>query len=587
MDDAGDWSAASSLMNDRPVLNDAGAAPVAEQPIVSQQSSTKRPRSPAAPPPPHHQPALKRNKKSSRDSTHSPDSTVVLATQLKNPTTRNQALQTLLQLSSNATVNYALDRDDNHNKAAGGAGMNDVLNALVEIVYTECLDYKTHVQNTQQYKQEKDKLVLSASQTWKTPPTRERAAWFQHVRAVFRQTPNHYHPKLLQTILIILRNFSFVSANIRVMRKHHDIWSILISCLYEEYSHERELEYGGMPTYNLALHALYTLLNMAQQPQLDVTGQLELCDSLFLDNAPLLQTLGMGGMQLARAFHPKDHVVDIPISSVMEIATLHLQQVWSLFSALAHVITNPTCPRLLLMMALDFLKECCNQVGSVVLSSYYHHPTDDDDANNNIPTMAAILRELPSEVIDKLIDCLWIPRLGPDALDYVNPVHTMVARVGFLKLRSGYDATVDTDLRDRALDVLVPWLSLDDAHLAPKLAFSHPGGGNQHKIQKPRFWNALVPILTTRVGRNDAPSLATQVLKYMASSSENQEGLLYIQEYILELASRDARIAQLAFTHLYRKESQVVLGGGGAEEVSDEEQEEKEEDNDEDGGTEM
>jgi hypothetical protein len=394
----------------------------------------------------------------------------------------------------------------------------------------------------------------------------------------------------LQTILIILRNFSFVSANILVMRKHDDIWSILISCLYEEYSHERELEYGGMPTYNLALHALYTLLNMAQQPQLDVTGQLQLCDSLFLDNAPLLQTLGMGGMQLARAFHPKEQhvVVDIPISSVMEIATLHLQQVWSLFSALAHVITNPTCPRLLLMLALDFLKECCNQVGSVVLSSDYHHPTDDDNNNNNnnnnnIPTMAAILRELPSEVIDKLVDCLWIPRLGPDALDYVNPVHTMVARVGFLKLKSGYDATVDADLRDRALDVLVPWLSLDEAHLAPKLGFSR-GDGDKTTLS---FWNALVPILTTRVGRNDAPSLAAQVLKYMASSSENQEGLLYIQEYILELASRDARIAQLAFTHLYRKESQVVLGGSGAEEVSDEEQQEKEVDNDEDGGSEM
>lgn len=173
MDNAGGWSA-PSLMNDRPVLNDAGAASVAEQPISSQQSSTKRPRSPAAPP---HQPALKRNKSNSPDST-------VLATQLKNPTTRNQALQTLLQLSSNATVNYALD----HDKAGGG--MNDVLNALVEIVYTECLDYKTHVQNTQQYKQDKDKLVLSASQTWKTPPTRERTAWFQHVQAKRQTTIN-------------------------------------------------------------------------------------------------------------------------------------------------------------------------------------------------------------------------------------------------------------------------------------------------------------------------------------------------------------------------------------------------------------
>jgi len=517
------WST-QGLLND-PFINPGGDVPQERQQYPPQQQQYQRPKRPRSTSP--AAPSSKRSKPS-----HNTSDSSVLAAQLKDPKTRNQALQTLLKYSNSPDLNYSL----------GETHGNDVLQALVDIIHKECLDYETHLKNAPS--KEHDMPVLSAEDTWKEPPTKERQAWIQHVQKQL-ETP-HFNPKLLQTILITLRNLSFVSANIRLMRNNDDIWSVLIGCLYEQHAEYSE-ESGGSVSYNLALHALFTLLNMAQQPQLDVTGQLKVCDALFLENSPLPQ-LGWGGMQLAKRFDFREDTVDIPSSMVLEISASHLIQIWSLFSALRHVLTNPTSPRSLLMVALDLLKECLDQVGGVVAI----------DAKEDIPSMASILRELPEDIIQKCMDCLWIPRLGPDALDYVNPLTNMVARVSALKLRMGYDANVDTDLRDRALDVLVPWLSLDERILAEKLGRTSDG-----RIQT-RLYDALVPILTTRVGRNDAPVLATQLLKYMASTSENEEGLLYIQDRMLELASRDARVAQLAFTHLYRKKENDG-GSDGAE----------------------
>lgn len=539
------WST-QGLLND-PVINPGGTSVPPQQQQQQRQPyqyppqagatttaqlapRTKRPRSasPAAP--------SKRNKAS-----HSsiPDS-ILLASQLKDPATRNEALKTLLKLSSSADVNYSL-AEVPHGTV--------LLQALIDVVHDECLDYKTHVDKT---KHLVEKPVFDASKTWTEPPTQERAAWIHHVQQHFQQ--GDYNTKLLQTILIILRNFSYVSSNVRLLRQEDFIWSILIACLYEpHHQHETHDEFSSLANHNLALHALSTLLNLSQQPQLDVSGQLQVCDALFLQDSPLPQ-LGWGGMQLAKRFNTKEDSIDAPPIMVKQIASSHLIQIWTLFSAIQHVITNPTTPRSLLMVALDFLKECLDQVGSVVSL----------DVKEEIPSMGAILKELPFPIMEKCVDCLWIPRLGPDALDYVNPLHTMVARVSALKLKMGYDATVDTDLRDRALDVLVPWLSLDEVELGTKLAFQQ----NRKDVQT-KLYDALVPILTTRVGRNDAPLLATQVLKYMASSKENEAGLLYIQERILELASRDARVAQLAFTHLYARDEQ---GDSGEEEQSEQEE---------------
>jgi hypothetical protein len=149
-------------------------------------------------------------------------------------------------------------------------------------------------------------------------------------------------------------------------------------------------------------------------------------------------------------------------------------------------------------------------------------------------------------MLKRLIDLLYVPRLGPDSLDYVDPVHNIVTRVTTLKLLVGYDATVDTDVRDRALDVLVPLLELDSPRMAARLGFDPVTGR-----VRTRLLDALVPILTTAAGRNEASMLASQLFRELSKAEENKQGLQYVQERLVELASRDARVSQLVWNHLY------------------------------------
>lgn len=491
------WTTAS-LLND-PVLNPPVTVhqPVQQPPVLTR----KRPRSTSP------NPSTKRAKLTK----HAPDAALIAA-QLKDPSRSTDALQTLLKLSSSHDLNYTL----------GDTAGDQVLHALVDICY-DCLDYEYN----DKAPRSQETAVFSAEGTWREPPTKERAAWARHAQKQLAQ-PEPKQANLLQTILVIFRNLSFVSSNVRLMRLNDHVWSILVACLYESHDEYTEDSSG---VNNLGLHALHTLLNMAQQPQLDVTGQLTVCDTLFLQDTSLYK-LGWGGMWLAKKFDAREDLVDVPTSMVLEIALGHLVQVWSLFSALRKVITDVQSPRSVLLVALDLLKELMDQVGGVVAV----------DAKEEIPSMSSIMKCLPQDVLERLVDFLWIPRLGPDALDYVNPLHNIVSRVSTLKLRMGYDATVDTELRDRALDVLVPWLALEEKMLSEKL------GGKQTA----RLYDAVVPILTTTVGRNDATALGAQLLKYMSSSSANEAGMMYIQDRIVELASRDTRVAQLAFTHLYK-----------------------------------
>ena len=104
----------------------------------------------------------------------------------------------------------------------------------------------------------------------------------------------------------------------------------------------------------------------------------------------------------------------------------------------------------------------------------------------------------------------------------------------------GYDNTVDTDLRDRSLDVLVPLLNLSDDLVGNMSRFS------------PRLYDALFPILTTQVGRNDAPMMANSLLKALSRHKNNRVGLMYAQERILSLGSKNARVAQVALGQLYQ-----------------------------------
>ena len=94
----------------------------------------------------------------------------------------------------------------------------------------------------------------------------------------------------------------------------------------------------------------------------------------------------------------------------------------------------------------------------------------------------------------------------------------------------------------------MPLLELNSPALARRLGNDIGNGRNRTKN---RLYDALLPILTTQVGRNEAPLLATQLLRELAKSEENKMGFLYLQGRLVALASHDQRVAHLVFNHLY------------------------------------
>lgn len=416
---------------------------------------------------------------------------------------------------------------------------------------------------------------LSSKTTWLKPPTTYHQRWAQHAQEKMKDLSPEAS-QILNVILVILRNLSFVAANARCIAYSNSTLRILAACLYEDHNSDTGGEGDAVTSSssstacNLSLHALHTLVNIS--PYIDVTGQALLCDKLFLESSMLktllqqddvmsLSQLGWSGLGLAKRFDVREGL-DVPLEFRWQLTQCYLTHVHSIFSALRHVFTAPKSPRPVVMMAMELLKEFLEHTGGVVLPP----PSSPEP---DLPSMGWILRELPDDMLQRLADCLWIPRLGPDALDYVNPLHNIVSRVSTLKLLMGYDATVDTELRDRSLDVLVSWVALSTRLLAGRLALR---GGV-------RLMDALLPALTTRVGRNEAPQLATTLVRYLGSAPEAERGLLYVQDRILEVASRDASVAHLVLTHLYvdpRDESSGSEQSGEEEEGSDGAEDDKE-----------
>jgi len=241
--------------------------------------------------------------------------------------------------------------------------------------------------------------------------------------------------------------------------------------------------------------------------------------------------------------------------------------VWSIFPALFQVLTNTLTPRSVLIMAVDLLQELVNQARIGVVGSA--HLDDDPD---EIPTLRVVLVKMPDPLISRLIDFLYVPRLGPDALEYNDPVKNIVTRVTAYKLLLGYDATVDTDIRDRTLDIMVPLLELDSPRIATRLGSRQQGGCSV----RTQMWDSLLPILTTNVGRNEAPHLATQVFKELTKAPQNRLGMIYVQERLLKLACKNERVAHTACHFL-----QLVPHHGEDNRDQDEEGQDKSEEEEE------
>jgi hypothetical protein len=490
---------------------------------------------------------------------------LTLAAQLQDPQQRVHAIHELLKISSSHEANYALD---------GDAPLTELAN-----IFFECVDW-----NLPQLPPN-DSPHFRASSAWQHFPTRYTQDWADHCESVFskRNLLDQSKMRMVESILVILRNLSFVAANLRLLAYSPNIITILAGSLYECTNRtgiDTTVSISANPNNStLALPALQALVNIA--PYLDVTGQKLFCDKLFYtppvgnlssgsgsnkDAPPLVpgpeeeygQALkghwGFGALSLAKRLDTKeDMIAHIPYDILLQVAQDYLEAVWSIFPGLGRVLTDAKSPRLVIMMAVDLLQEFIQhaRVGPAGTSEEEESlstttPHSQQHATNTIPGARAIMVNIPEPVLDRLMDLLYVPRLGPDSLDYIDPIHNIVTRVTTLKLLMGYDASVDHDVRDRALEVLVPLLELDSPNLARRL-----GTMNQGRRPRLRLYDAILPILTTQVGRNEAPLLSAQLLRELAKAPENRMGSAYIQNRLCVLASSNPRVAHLYFNYLY------------------------------------
>jgi hypothetical protein len=122
---------------------------------------------------------------------------------------------------------------------------------------------------------------------------------------------------------------------------------------------------------------------------------------------------------------------------------------------------------------------------------------------------------------------------------YVDPVKNVVARVTTLKLLTTYDQSIDAELRDRALEVLVPLMELDSPRMAIRVG----------KLCS--FRHSILPILNSAVGRNEATLLATQMFKELGQAEENMPQIRALQPQLVEMASSNLRISRLVWSDLF------------------------------------
>jgi len=356
-----------------------------------------------------------------------------------------------------------------------------------------------------------------------------------------------YEAKMIESLLVVVRNLSFMSANSRFIVHSADLLHMFAGCLHSasplyslslpEFSQEDDLQNGPIssPSHskNFALHTIHTLMNIS--PHLDVTGrrmfgEFMLMERTFDENsnqdikALLPQKtvdtstcLGMGDWYVARRFDPKEEAISkISNEAVYSLCGAHIQASAVIFPLIERLI-HDSPNRNTLMATLDLLRDLIG-----------------------ISENLEICSNIPVALLKRLVDLMCVPRLGPDSIDYIDPITNIVTRVNTLKLTGGYDSMVDSDVRDRSLECIekLSGLSTD---MKKRL-------GEDELF--PSIYDHLVPILSTQVGRNDAPQLAGKVLVNLALVPENRQGMMYIQGRLLELASSSSSVGYFAYNNI-------------------------------------
>jgi hypothetical protein len=69
------------------------------------------------------------------------------------------------------------------------------------------------------------------------------------------------------------------------------------------------------------------------------------------------------------------------------------------------------------------------------------------------------------------------------------------------------------------------------------------------------LFDALMPILTTRAGRTEAPNLAISMLKELSKGEMTRLASIYVRERMVALAATEPKIAHLALNFFMPEEN--------------------------------
>jgi hypothetical protein len=303
------------------------------------------------------------------------------------------------------------------------------LRALAEVVILDCLQWK----DTESIKKE-EFIIFRSAKAWTCPPTARMEAWARHCSTV-QLEKNGDSIKVCEAISMILRNFSFSGANLRLLAYSPDILHTLTAFLYigcKDDSYRR-----NSTESSLALNALQTLLNLARY--LDVTGQQLLTDKLFYDGRnpasvadnPAVpnaadfgkcvsgEWTGFGVAWLAKRLDTREDTIEnVPMDLLLSLTEDYLVAVWSIFPALQEIFVDHRSTRNAILLALDLLQELITmaRVG-LVGGVQEENPDIMPGQDYKMPTLRSVLANAPDTFLDRLTELLLIPRHGPDSLE--------------------------------------------------------------------------------------------------------------------------------------------------------------------------
>ncbi len=475
------------------------------------------------------------------------------------------ALNTLLELTFDYQANFIL-----------GEGGNQLLDALVQL-FDDALGWTTNHTGSSSSREDDDGNPWLQKESDYIQFVKRRLScpqketyWIPNETCTHLFSPDLHKMPILEVIIMILRNLSFVVSNVRYLAHSPNVLRILTAALYfrnftlnksqdddttttitnsvAPSTYNNTICSNSNATNNMCLHAIHTFSHLL--PYLDL-------HFLFMDATLLTNTNTTSSKTNAAHFVEVDSIVEsekygvalqngwggyyiakqlegsrstnaknrIPREVIQPIVSQHMQSTQALLPALTsilHVTTNR----------------------AVILSTLELFISIMEDTTT---TLSQLIQEyFPINVLYRLTHFIWVPRLGPDSTEYLDPTNNLVSRINALKLINGYDATVDYELRDRSIDLLLK-LSNACPNLKQHLGF-YKGRKNM------QLYHDLIPALTTRTGRSETPQFVANILSNLASIPENKHAIEYIQEKIFHIitSNNNHSIKQDVLHTLYR-----------------------------------